>query len=107
MTDPLAVFFTQPFTVRRLVGVGSEGEEFASPVDLLGRIQFGNKLVRDDQGDEVAVSTARHISMSAETAPIPVGSLVEVRGQERRVVEESQHVGGFKGSPDYYSIDLA
>jgi hypothetical protein len=106
MTDPLAVFFTQPFSVRRLLGIGAEGEQFDTPESLLGRVQFGNKLVRDEQGDEVVVSMARHISMSAATAPIPVGSLVEVRGKERRVAEEAQHIGGFRGSPDYYSIDL-
>lgn len=107
MSDPLAIFFTQPLEVRRYLGDGANGPVWAAKVTLYGRIKELNRLVVNDQGDE-AVSSTR-ISMSITEDDIPTGSKVRRVGDElwHTVIAEARHIGGFAASPDYYSIDLA
>lgn len=105
MADPLAWFFTQPFTVRRKTGDGAVGPVYAEPVTILGRIKHENRIVIDDSGNEVVSVT--EISMSITEDDIPTGSQVRVDGGPwRTVVADARHIGGFANSPDYYSIDL-
>ncbi|QDF17771.1 head-tail connector protein [Gordonia phage ThankyouJordi] len=105
MADLLARFFTQPFTVRRRTGDGAVGPIYADPVTLQGRVNATNRLVIDDRGNQVL--SAAKISMSVTEDDIPTGSQVRVGdGPWRTVIAESRHVGGFRKSPDYYSIDL-
>lgn len=107
MTDPLAIFFTQSFEVKRKTGDGAYGPVFAAAAQIVGRIKRTQKLVVNDRGDEVV--TAVQISTSILTAPIPLGSEVRIAGETgwRTVIVEDRHVGGFPGSPDYYSIALS
>ena len=102
--SPIDAFFTQPFDVERFVGETPVGSTFDGKVSLLGRVKFENRMVRNENGDEV-VSSGR-ISMSVDVPDIPVGSRVTVRGRRREVLAESRHIGGFDHSSDYYSIDL-
>ncbi|QDH47613.1 head-tail connector protein [Gordonia phage Madeline] len=105
MADPLARFFTQPFTVRRKTGDGAVGPIYADPVTLRGRVNATNRLVIDDRGNQVL--SAAKISMSITEDDIPTGSQARVGvGPWRTVIADSRHVGGFHKSPDYYSIDL-
>ncbi|UQE74195.1 hypothetical protein MYK68_15905 [Gordonia sp. PP30] len=107
MSDPLAVFFTQPLGVKRLTGRGPYGDQHAAEVTILCRLKHEQKLVRDSSGAEVvSVSSA---AMAVGTADIPPGSLVQVPGDEawRTVIAAARHIGGFDKSPDYYSIEIA
>lgn len=106
MPDPLAIFFTQPVEVQRLEGDGALGPVFAAPNTIHARVKNTTKLIVSEKGDEVVSST--QVSMSITEAEIPVGSLARADdGEWRPVIAENRHVGGFVGSPDYYSIDLA
>lgn len=105
MPDPLAIFFTQPVEVKRLEGDGALGPVFATPTVIHGRVKNTTKLIVSEKGDEVVSST--QVSMSITEVEIPVGSLARADGEWRPVIAENRHVGGFAGSPDYYSIDLA
>ncbi|MGC5249498.1 hypothetical protein ACPXB3_21540 [Gordonia sp. DT219] len=105
MPDPLAVFFTQPVEVKRLTGDGAYGPIFAAPTAILARVKNTTKLTIGPEGDEVVSST--QASMSITEDDIPVGSMARADdGEWRPVIAENRHIGGFAGSPDYYSIDL-
>jgi hypothetical protein len=108
VSDPLAIWWKWPVTVRRFAGDGSNGPVFDTAVTHLAKITQKRKLVRNSAGTEV-VSEAR-VSLPALTPLIPVGSLVtfpaEFGGREAEVLAEQLHHSGMAETPNFYSIDL-
>jgi hypothetical protein len=104
-TDLLARWWSEPFWVRRLTGNSpNTGESYGPRTQMLGRVRNQTKVIRDTEGNEVV--SASSISMSVDTAAIPVDSLVDFGDEDspRRVIAEAPHRA--VGTPNFYSIDL-
>lgn len=106
MTDPLALFWTIPVTVRRLTGSGPYGDQYAPATVETGRLSRKTRLVRTSTGEET-VASARW-SGPHDTTPIPPGSLVAFDGEtrERRVIASgpAEAIAGI--TPDHYRMDI-
>lgn len=50
-----------PISVRERLGVSSTGPEFAAAVSLYGRVEFGRRLVRNADGDEVVSEVTLYV----------------------------------------------
>lgn len=74
MTDHLAMWWTIPITVERLIGSGPYGDKFAAPTTELGRLSRRTRLVRNSAGEEVTASATW--SGPLDTEPIPPSSRI-------------------------------
>lgn len=105
MTDPLAMWWRIPISVKRKLGDGAYGAEYAAPTTELVRLRNKRKKVLAPDGSEVISEAGA--SMSTTVAVIPVGSLVTLPdGREAEVLAESLHHDGAGLTPNFYSIDL-
>lgn len=100
-------FFTIATTVRRFEGESSTGPVYADPTTEFGRVRFGNRVVRDNRGEQVVAQA--HITYPLDTARIPVDSLIVVASHgdlERTVIVEERHDTGMADMPNHYTVDL-
>lgn len=101
-------WFKWTVSVQRLTGNGAYGPVHADAVPVLGRITAKRKLIRAVDGTEV-ISEAR-VSMSVDTADIPVGSLITLPerfgGRVAEVLQDQRHDDGNDLTPNYYSVDI-
>ena len=82
----------QQLTYRPLLGSGPYGDVYGDPVTVAARIEFGNKLIRDANGNEV-VSSATIYLQPAENLPT-VGAVVTLPDNSvRPIIGRSDHVG--------------
>ncbi|WFN91482.1 hypothetical protein [Gordonia sihwensis] len=106
MTDPLAIWWTIPVTVRRLLGSGPYGDRYADPTVELGRLSRKTRLVRNAAGEET-VASARW-SGPLDTPPIPSGSRVTLPGEshERTVIASGRNEAIPGVTPNHYRIEI-
>ncbi|MFC9874876.1 hypothetical protein [Nocardia salmonicida] len=76
MSDPLGVFWVHDCMVRRLVGDGAYGPEYAAPTTDRGNVAAKVQMVRDTSGDEVVSSTS--VAFPLSVADVPPGSEVQL-----------------------------
>ncbi|OOL31858.1 hypothetical protein GQ85_11030 [Rhodococcus rhodochrous] len=104
---PLAYWWVWPVTVQRYTGTGTFGPTHAAPVTLQAKVTAKRRLILAPDGTEV-VSEAR-VSLPADTALIPAGSLVTLPaafgGRTARVLADQLHHGG-GGTPNFYSLEV-
>ncbi|WP_157556246.1 hypothetical protein [Nocardia acidivorans] len=74
MSDPLGMFWHHMVLVRRYVGTGAAGPEYAAPTAERGNVAVKRQVVRDGSGDEITSSTT--IVFPPSVASIPPGSEV-------------------------------
>lgn len=82
----------QRVTYAPYLGSGPEGDVYGDPITVPARVQFQNKLIRDNTGSEVI--SAATIYMQPQTTPPTVGTLVDLPdGTSRPVIAFALTVG--------------
>jgi len=104
----LSMWWVHETTIERYAGSGPEGDVYDSPVAVVGLVDLGPKLVRNQTGEEV-VSSAR-VSYPAGTAFIPPRSYVttpaQLGGTRAEVMSCHVHDAGPLPVPSHVEITL-
>lgn len=104
-TDDLADFWVHTVTVETYTGTGDDGDLFAAPVDVLGFMDGGTKVIRTATG-ELVVTSAPFYAPISSAALFVANSRVTYQGKQSRVFAVTIHDSGDLDLPDHVEVTL-